>query len=739
MSASTTTGTGSSAATPTTAEAEGEGETEEGVADDAGPGASVTTGGAATRPAAAAGGGAGAGRRGAGPGLVRRSLPAALELLALTAFVIARPVFASFGRSPETFLGRGADWTDVVAFAVVLVLAPPLVLLVAEIVVGVALGERVRRWLHLACLAALLGLAVYQVIEMQAGWDTTVSTRVSVVAGLALAALCARVASTATFLRYAAVGAIVFLAQFLAMSPVSAIVFGGRHAAADAGAGGLGDDAPPVVLVVFDGLPTEILLDGDGQIDAGLYPNLGALAGDATWYRNHTTVAQATLSAVPAILSGTMPPAQETAPVASHYPGNIFTLLGDSHEVHGGELITGLCPVKVCPEPPGSPLAGLLGDARDLWTSQMARTTGDPMLIPNVFEHRNERAEEWIATQDLTPDGRPGLYVLHLMSPHPTWEYLPDGSRYTVEADHPRGLFLEDWSDWGTEVARQRHVLQTQDADRMLGELLDRLRAEGVYDDALVAVTADHGYAFAEGASIRWLDRANYDQIMWTPLLVKAPGQREGAIDDANVTTLDIVPTIAAELGIDDLPWEVDGEPASTVERDPEDKSVLTVFQAELRPRGDSDIVHVDGVEGFERVLAADPVEGTGPEAVWRRTEYGDLVGRSVDELPVGAPTGEVMTVNDLDTWDDIDMDLPSLEFVARGDVPPDSAVAITTDGVVAAVVPPGPSAFGLEVVHALLWPGALQEGHNEIGVYAVDGPAAAPVLRPYTVERADR
>ena len=131
-----------------------------------------------------------AGADGAGPGLVRRSLPSALELLALTAFVIARPVFASFGKSPETFLARGADWTDVIAFAVILVLGPPLVLIVVEVVVGLLLGERVRRWFHLACLAVLLGAAVYQLIEETVGWETTVSTRVSVVAGLALAALC---------------------------------------------------------------------------------------------------------------------------------------------------------------------------------------------------------------------------------------------------------------------------------------------------------------------------------------------------------------------------------------------------------------------------------------------------------------------------------------------------------------------------------------------------------------------
>ena len=668
-------------------------------------------------------------------GLLRRSVAPALELLALGAFVIARPIFFSFGRSPETLLARGADWTDVIAFAVVLLLGPPLVLMAVEVLVGLVAGERVRRGLHLVFLAVFLGTAVYQLIEEYAGWETTVSTRVSVVAGLVLAALCARVAASTTFLRYAAIGALVFLAQFLAMSPVSAIVFGGRHDAPDLGAAGLEEDPAPVVLVVFDGLPTEILLDGRGHIDAELYPNLAALAGDGTWYRNHTTVAQATLGAVPAILSGTRPPAHFPPPVASNYPGNIFTLFGDTHEVHGGELITGLCPVQVCPEPAGSPLGGLLGDARDLWTSQMSTTRGNPMLIPFVFDDRDERAEAWIDEQDFSPDGRPGLYVLHVMSPHSPWEYLPDGSRYTTATSNARGLFLEEWTSWGTDVATQRHVLQTQDADRMLGELLDRLRDEGVYDDALVAVTADHGYAFAEEAAIRWLDRANYDQIMWTPLLVKAPGQRQGAIDDANVTTLDIVPTIAAELGIDELPWEADGRPAGTVERDPGDKWILDIPQAELKPRGDSDVVRVDGVEGFERVLAADPVEGTGRQAVWRRTQYGELVGQRIDDLTVGADAGGTMTVNDLAAWDDVDMDLPSLEFVGRGAVARDGAVAVTVDGVVAAVVPPGPAPYGVGIVHALLWPGALHEGRNVIGAYHVDGPVDDPVLHAYTVE----
>jgi hypothetical protein len=670
-----------------------------------------------------------------GPGTLRRGLPAALELLALTAFVIARPVFGSFGRSPETFMARGADWTDVIVFGLVVLLAPALVLIVAEVVVGLVAGERVRRLCHLAAVAALLAVAVWQIVESLVDWESGLGVPVSLAAGLVVALLWARFASVATFVRYASVGALVFLVQFLALSPVSSIVFGGRHAAADVGAVGLGDDAPPVVLVVLDGLPTELLLDGSGAIDAALYPNLASLAGDATWYRNHTTVAQVTLEAVPAILSGSQPSPDQPPALAGNYPDNIFTLLGASHDVHGAEAITGLCPVEVCAEPAGSPLGGLLRDAGRIWRLQMSDTAIDPEVVPYVFSGRYDRADDWIAEQDFDAADGPGLHVLHLLVPHPAWEYLPDGSRYAGASRQPQGLVGDSWSGWGADVGRQRHVLQTQAADRLLGELLDGLRADDAYDDALIAVTADHGYSFAEGAPWRALDEDNYDQIMWTPLIIKAPGQQAAAVDDSNVNSLDILPTIAAELGIDELPWDADGRPAGTVERDPEDKWIVDWSYARLHPDDDGDRVRVDGVEGFERVLAADPVEGTGPLAVWGRTEYGELVGAEVGDLEVGDATGDVLSVRDLDAWDDVDTDRPRLELVGRGPVPSDAAVAVTVDGVVAAVVPPSPTPYGISLVHALLWPGALGERANEIGAYVVDGPPTAPVLHELEVE----
>ncbi|HEX6420425.1 MAG TPA: hypothetical protein VFZ77_18130 [Acidimicrobiales bacterium] len=39
--------------------------------------------------------------------------------------------------------------------------------------------------------------------------------------------------------------------------------------------------------------------------------------------------------------------------------------------------------------------------------------------------------------------------------------------------------------------------------------------------------------------------------------------------------------------------------------------------------------------------------------------------------------------------------------------------------------------------MHAMLWPGALVPGRNDVAMYAVEGPAAAPRLHELAVEPA--
>jgi hypothetical protein len=107
--------------------------------------------------------------------------------------------------------------------------------------------------------------------------------------------------------------------------------------------------SPPVVVVVFDALPTASLLDGRGGIDRRVAPNMAALAGDATWYRRNTTVSGWTLESLGALLTGTLPASPARRALGGDDRRNLFTLLGGSYEVHAYEPVTRLCPVRLCP------------------------------------------------------------------------------------------------------------------------------------------------------------------------------------------------------------------------------------------------------------------------------------------------------------------------------------------------------------------------------------------------------
>src|SRR5690606_6379139 len=220
----------------------------------------------------------------------------------------------------------------------------------------------------------------------------------------------------------------------------------------------------------------------------------------------------------------------------------------------------------VCPREGGGALRKLLGDAVEWWRGGLlAEHDAGARILPGALEpDRLDQFLAWVEDQDFTPGDRPGLWFYHLVMPHDPWVVLDDGTRYAALDEEPYGLAWHDRWDAGTEVARQRHVLQLQAVDRALGVLFDELRAAGTYDDALVVVVGDHGEAFTPGARLRGLGEAQFDQVAWTPLLIKAPGQTEGAVDDANVLNVDLLPTIADLLGIG-VPWETYGVPARQV------------------------------------------------------------------------------------------------------------------------------------------------------------------------------
>jgi arylsulfatase A-like enzyme len=97
------------------------------------------------------------------------------------------------------------------------------------------------------------------------------------------------------------------------------------------------------------------------------------------------------------------------------------------------------------------------------------------------------------------------------------------------------------------------HLLSQYDGalaylDSELGKLIDHLKEIGLYEDALIIVTSDHGEAFGEQSLIGH-GLSVYQNQVSVPLIIKYPRQHSARSIEAPVSHVDLLPTILDVLG----------------------------------------------------------------------------------------------------------------------------------------------------------------------------------------------
>jgi Sulfatase len=290
----------------------------------------------------------------------------------------------------------------------------------------------------------------------------------------------------------------------------------------------------PVVLVAFDEFPTTSLLGKHRRLDRVRFPNFARLAGDATWYRNATGVHDSTFAAIPAIIDGRGPRYRKGRSRRPPSQSLLSLLARRGWRVRASVEAGGVCPRRFCPG---------------------FRTTRYYLV-----RNRLSRFTDFVSR--IGPSRRPTLWFKHSLIPHLPWLYLPSGRQYQRRVRGPiRGINSElgVHDRYLVRFAYQRHLLQVQAVDRVLGSLLARLKSTGLYNRALVVVMADHGISFRlHEEDRRTLTRANVQNVAPVPLFIKRPGQRRGRISRVYARTYDVLPTIADLLNVR-VPWRING------------------------------------------------------------------------------------------------------------------------------------------------------------------------------------
>jgi hypothetical protein len=698
--------------------------------------------------------------------LKREGLRRASHLFALSAFAVAQPLLDLLRSHPGFFAARQAPPADVVGLAIVLLIAPPLLLWALEGLVG-AFSARAARGLHLGLLALLAATIALPPLARSTAAPAAVALCGAGLAGLGMAWAYRRFQALRSWVSVLALAPFVFAAVFLADPAIRRLVVPPERAPVEIPP--VRSDVP-VVLVVFDELSLTSLLDEHGAIDPVRYPHFARLARESTWFRNASSVDTRTLIALPAILTGRYPGPRRRVPVAAEHPHNLFALLAGSYEMNVLETHTMLF-AGTDPAEPALARAGSLASDLALVYAHLLLPASLAEGLPPVHENWKHFAEQagdpgaaglggWgpvmrktrLASRDrpglfryfvrsIQPTAAPGFHFLHVRFPHNPWQYLPSGKTY-----FPFQRYLSPWDwppeEWWTIEAYQRHLLQVAFVDRLLGELLDRLERIGLYEPALLAVMADHGVNFWPNENHRDFARGEHpEDILSIPLFIKRPYQQTGSVSLRNVETIDVFPSIVDVLGIE-LAWKLDGcsvfDPACPQRPD---KTAFTSPD----PRSDrNEEVHFDPDvclrdESLRRKLA---LFGSGStDGLYRFGPYARLVGRAVSELDVAGRAGTSIV---------LEQPRRTLRLGARDVLAPVRVagllapkppgerpqVAVAVDGIIRSVVPAPPEGRKGPRVAAMIPEEALGEREPALSLYLVRGAAEAPELWEIGIRR---
>ena len=694
-----------------------------------------------------------------------------LVVAALWGLAVAQPLLDLFGKNPEFFVANQLSREEVALFGVVIALVVPVVLGLLE-VVAYAIARRAGVAVHCVIvflLGTALGLTVLRQLDLTA--DVVVFV-LGLGAGALVLYLERRVAPVRLGLRYLSLAPLVFLAAFLLFSSTSKLL---TEEEARAATGVTIGEPAPIVIVQMDEFPTSSLLLPDGTINAQRFPNFARMAEEGTWYRNATSVSPKTTDSVPAMLTGQMPE-EGLLPTSSEHPESIFTLLGDAYEQQATEPVTSVCPSTICvgrqPEerfnyertrtsfadaavvygqstlPPvlrdhlpavDRSWGGFITDANveeagsnsaaldpESGSGQSGSApNADPSykwkaLGPQGWAPRYQAGLISAMTDSISPGPKPGLWFVHATFPHIPWLLSPTGYQYVV-SDSRFVPGLDSHGVWEenpflVRQGYQRHVLQVGYMDRLLGNLIERLESQGMWEDALVVVLSDHGVGFSEGQSFRSPRGPTVHEMYNIPLFIKYPGQTEGEVNDENALNIDVLPSIVDALDIDS-DWEFDGQSLLGDGPDRDDKPVVWDRGPQHVPV-DFDGV-LDVVDRNEEFLPYGDdwlgVAAVGP--------YGDLVGDPVTDLAVSPGSGS-WTVDQADrlaAWRPArDGRAPLLlhgRLVAPpGGTPPEEALVVV-NGTVAGVAGDFEPDEGAFAFSALIAEETLRRGGNEVSL----------------------
>jgi arylsulfatase A-like enzyme len=317
---------------------------------------------------------------------------------------------------------------------------------------------------------------------------------------------------------------------------------------------GCAEDAPrrpDVVLIVVDSLRADHLSHQGYEFPTAA--SLDAFRADAALFEQAFAPTPSSAPSVASLLTGLLPIrhrlgreerlAQDVPTLASLLRDSGYATLALSHHA------------RISAE------TGL-----DRGFERFEGTRGGLLEYPDASE-----AVAWVRELVAREPPQPFFLYLHLMNVHGPYRVPPDRRAVLLGRPPEKGLRFGDplmrgvvrGDPTAVEKITTTHVRSlTEQYDTAVRYTLDRvaeilrlLEHAGVYRDALIVLTSDHGDelfehgSFGHGVTL-------HREVLQVPLYVKRPGIADGRRFDAPVALLDVVPSVLDLLGLPPIPGD---------------------------------------------------------------------------------------------------------------------------------------------------------------------------------------
>lgn len=288
---------------------------------------------------------------------------------------------------------------------------------------------------------------------------------------------------------------------------------------------------PHIFLILIDAARSDLV---NQKVDGKpVTPRINRFAAVSSNFLNFYANAPYTGPSVATMLSGYLPEVHTLRELSLQLPANVKTLPSYLKEA-------------------GYRTIAVVGNTV-LLKHRLARGFDTAVLIRPVDETAGEEKTSFNDIEEAVRmirnlDSRlPHFVYFHFLPPHEPYQPPSQWNQVIKESS----LILHDgyFDERFIENRYRTYLNNARYADFLVGRIIEAIQKKGLFDDALVIVTSDHGEAFGEHGLLGHVS-SSYEEMIHVPFLLKMPGQHNKLSVETPCSHVDLLPTLAALVRI---------------------------------------------------------------------------------------------------------------------------------------------------------------------------------------------